>query len=412
MSTNKAPNSIPLEKLSVIQPALFSSNAHWPYFDRLRAEDPVHLNNLPGLGRHWSVTRYNDIIKVDKNYKVFSSAGGVTILPTYADLMLSSESNKMFIASDPPRHEALRATVKPLVEKNRMPALEPSIRKRACRILDNLPIGETFDWVSTVATEYTIEMLAELFDIPFEDRHKLARWSDVATALPGSGLISSPQQRQAELGECLSYFTSYREQRSNGPPRRDFISMLAQSEASRDMEPQEFLSNLMLLLVAGNDTARNSVSGSVLGLHLYPHEWEKLQDSHALIPGLVNETIRWQTPLAYMCRTAVRDTELGGKQIAPGDRVIMWYISGNRDEDVFSAGADFLIDRTNAHQHLSFGHGIHYCMGSHLAQLQLRVLWEEILQRFKRIEVVGTPRRTFSAFVQGYTSLPVRLHAK
>jgi cytochrome P450 len=253
-------------------------------------------------------------------------------------------------------------------------------------------------------------MLATLFDFPFEDRYKLTRWSDVATAVPGAGIIESNEQRRDELMECLAYFTRLWNERVNAPPANDLISMLAHGESTRNMQPMEFLGNLILLIVGGNDTTRNSISGGVYFLNKNPKEYQKLRDRPALIPNMVSEIIRYQTPLAYMRRTAKVDTELGGKKIKAGDKVLMWYVSGNRDEEAIERPNEFLIDRPNARHHLAFGFGIHRCMGNRLAEMQLRVLWEEIMKRFRFVEVVGEPERTFSSFVKGYTKLPVRVH--
>jgi cytochrome P450 len=178
------------------------------------------------------------------------------------------------------------------------------------------------------------------------------------------------------------------------------------------MDPMEFLGNLLLLIVGGNDTTRNSISGGVLALNQFPEEYDKLRRDSSLIPNMVSEIIRWQTPLAHMRRRAMVDTELGGQQIKAGDKVVMWYFSGNRDESVFEDANRLIIDRENARQHLSFGFGIHRCMGNRMAEMQLRILWEEIQKRFERIEVVGEPERSLSTFVKGYTRLDVKLHAK
>jgi cytochrome P450 len=262
-----------------------------------------------------------------------------------------------------------------------------------------------------VSIELTTQMLATLFDFPFEDRRKLTRWSDVATALPGT-IVETEMERRNELLECLEYFTRLWNERVNAPPGSDLISMLAHGKDTRDMEPMEFLGNLILLIVGGNDTTRNSITGGVLALNENPGEYDKLKADTSLIPNMVAEIIRWQTPLAYMRRTAVQDTELGGKQIKAGDRVLMWYVSGNRDEEMIDRPNEFIIDRAKARHHLSFGFGIHRCMGNRLAEMQLRVVWEEIMKRFDKIEVVGEPVRVFSPFVKGYTDLPVRVHPK
>ena len=292
-----------------------------------------------------------------------------------------------------------------------MHALEPLIRERTANVLDSLPIGETFNWVDKVSIELTTQMLATLFDFPFEERRKLTRWSDVATAAPGSGIVDTEEQRRAELFEMLAYFNDIWEQRKANPTG-DFVSMLAHGEDTKDMQPLEFMGNLILLIVGGNDTTRNSMSGGVLALNQFPKEYDKLRADHSLIPNMVSEVIRWQTPLAYMRRTANSDCEIRGKQIKAGDQLLMWYLSGNRDEDVFENGEDLIIDRPNARNHLSFGFGIHRCMGNRTAELQLKILWEEIMKRFEHIEVVGKEERTFSSFVRGYTELPVRLHKK
>jgi len=260
-----------------------------------------------------------------------------------------------------------------------------------------------------VSIELTTRMLATLFDFPFEDRRKLTRWSDIVFAIPEpGGIIESHEQRREELLECVSYFGRLWEERRERPGH-DLVSMLVHGEATKDMTPMQHLGNLLLLIVGGNDTTRNTMSGSVYGLNTFPAQYDRLVAQPELIRNMVLEIIRWQTPLAYMRRTATCDTELGGKQIRKDDQVLMWYVSANRDEQVFPDGDAIDIARPNSDQHLAFGFGIHRCMGSRLAEMQLRILWEEILERFERIEVVSEPTRTFSSFVHGYTKLPVRV---
>ena len=405
------PWSLPLEAVNPLQARLFQNDAHWPYFERLRAEDPVHLSEDEDFGRYWHVTKFNDIMTVDKSHDIFSSEGGITIGPPRS-AQTDGFQTRMFIAMDPPKHDVQRATVSPVVAPSNLARLQDTIRSRAANILDSLPVGETFNWVDKVSIELTTQMLATLFDFPFEDRRKLTRWSDVATAAPGTGIVESQEQRREELMECLGYFTELWNQRVNAEPGNDLISMLAHGEHTRHMEPMEFLGNLILLIVGGNDTTRNSISGGVLALNQNPDQYRKLRDNPGLIPNMVPEIIRWQTPLAYMRRTALQDTELAGKQIRTGDRVLMWYVSGNRDDEVIEKPNDFIIDRKNARHHLSFGFGIHRCMGNRLAEMQLRIVWEEIMKRFEFVEVVGEPKRVFSSFVKGYSELPVIVHPK
>ena len=405
-------SDVPLNEINPVWNRLFSENRMLEYFERLRRDDPVHFNETEVAGRYWSLTRYDEIKAVDTDHKNFSSAHGITLgFPIDQPLPEGALDVSMFIAMDQPKHDVQRKTVSPVVSTRNLAGMEALIRERTCEVLDSLPEGETFDWVDTVSIELTTRMLATLFDFPYEDRAKLTRWSDVATAVPGGGVIDTEEQRREELIECLVCFTQIWEERKKNPTG-DLVSMLAHGEETKDMEPMEFLGNLILLIVGSNDTTRNSMSGGVLALNEFPSEYEKLKKDTSLIPNMVAEIIRWQTPLAYMRRTANNDCTVGGKDIKAGDQMLMWYVSGNRDESVFERGEDLIIDRENARNHLSFGFGIHRCMGNRLAEMQLRVLWEEIMERFENIEVVGEVERTFSSFVKGYTSLPVRVTRK
>lgn len=410
-TTHPDPYALPLDRIDMSVSELYRDGAHWRYFERLRAEAPVHYLEDSEYGPFWSLTRFRDIFEVDTNHEVFSSDAGISIGPP-KDTPVMLGGIRMFIAMDPPEHDLQRSTVQPVVAPRNLATLEPTIRERVCRILDALPVGERFDWVDRVSIELTTQMLATLFDFPFEQRRKLTRWSDVATARPDAGVYDSPEQRRDELLECLATFTGLWNERVNQAPKTDLISMLAHGETTRNMQPMEFLGNLILLIVGGNDTTRNSISGGVLALNENPAEYDKLRVNPGLIPNMVPEIIRWQTPLSHMRRTAVRDAEVGGRTIREGDKVIMWYISGNRDESVIPDANRFLIDRENARHHLSFGFGLHRCMGNRLAEMQLRVLWEEIMKRFDFIEVVGTPVRTLSNFVHGFQQLPVVVHPK
>jgi cytochrome P450 len=313
----------------------------------------------------------------------------------------------MFIAMDPPKHDVQRKTVSPAVSPTNLAVMEPLIRERAASILDSLPIGEEFDWVDKVSMELTAMTLATLFDMPQQDRRRLTRWSDVVMAQPGHGVVDTWEQKRAEMFEYGSYFLNLWNQRLNAPPAGDLISMLAHGAETRDMNQFEYLGNVILLTIGGNDTTRNTISGSVYALSKFPDQLAKLRADPSLIPSMVSETIRWQTPLAHMRRTARQDFELGGKNIRAGDVVAMWYVSGNRDETMIERPDEYLIDRPRPRQHLSFGFGIHRCVGNRLAELQLRVIWEEIMKRFPEIVVTAEPKRVYSTFVKGYETLPV-----
>jgi len=404
-------NDIPLEDLDPSHPALFASDTLWEHFARLRKEDPVHYHKDSIGGAYWSVTRYEDIMEVDKRHDVFSSEqrlGGITLgsQPREDD---DAFSLPMFIQADPPKHDEQRKVVAPLFMPKQLADLEPLIRERIGLILDDLPIDEEFNWVEKVSVELTGQMLATLFDIPQEDRLKLIYWSDTVQQLGDPEKFETPEAGFQVLFECLAYFTEYYEKRKKEPAKFDLISMMAHNPSTNNMSPQELLGNIILLIVGGNDTTRNSISGGVLALNENPAEYEKLLQNPGLIPKMVPEIIRWQTPLAHMARTALEDTELGGKQIKKGDRVVMWYISGNRDENYIEDADKFIIDRKNPRAHTAFGYGIHRCVGNRLAEMQLRVMWEEINKRFSKVEVTGKPELVNSNFVHGIKELPVTL---
>jgi cytochrome P450 len=393
--------STPLDQIDVSLPGRFQDDTMWPFFERLRQEDPVHYTADSEYGPYWSITRYHDIVAVETNHAVFSSAKGIMMMEADPDFTLP-----MFIAMDPPKHDAQRKVISPIVAGQNLAALEPLIRARAGRILDELPIGEPFDWVDRVSVELTTQMLATLFDFPFEERRKLTYWSDLTTVVSDTLTV---EEVRAELMQCAFYFQNLWNVRKDAAPAGDLISMLAHGESTRDMPLMEFLGNILLLIVGGNDTTRNSISGGLWALSQHPEAYAKVRADPSLIPGMVPEIIRWQTPVAYMRRTALQDIEFGGKRIKAGDKVVMWYVSGNRDESVIEDPHAFRLDRERPRQHLSFGFGIHRCVGNRLAEMQLRIVWEEILKRFPVIEVVEPPVRMRSAFIRGIRGLTVRI---
>jgi cytochrome P450 len=400
----------PLDQFHVADSRLFRSDTLWPWFERLRAEDPVHYTAESEFGPYWSVTKHRDIIAVDSNHAVFSSCstnGGIAIDDGYGP---QEQSN--FIALDPPMHDEQRKVVAPMFTSASINALEPIIRERAAKILDELPRGEEFDFVDKVAIELTSQMLATLMDFPFDERRKLTRCSDLILAQPEpGGIVDSEEQRQVELFQILTPFTAMWDERRAALPRDDILSMLAHGEATYRDDPQAYMGNIILMIVAGSDTTRHSITGGLLALNQNPDQYAKLRANPALIESLVPEVVRWQSPVAHMRRTALEDAEIGDKRIKKGDKVVMWYVSGNRDGDVIPDPDRFIIDRERPRTHVGFGFGIHRCVGNRLAEMQLRVMWEEVLERFPFIEVTGEPRRMNSNFVKGYEAMPVRIAA-
>ncbi len=405
-TAHDAARDIDLETIDTSDWHLYTTDSYGPFFKRLREERPVHYLAESRYGPFWSITRHDHIKEIDYDHGRFSSEPAITIEDPVESFEISS-----FIAMDPPKHDVQRATVTPVVRFRNVTNLEAIIRERIALVLDSLPIGEEFDWVENVSVEVTTQMLATLFDYPFERRRELTRWSDIITLGPKSGFVDSWDEARSEMMKCLDAFQGLFEERADPSHEGfDLLTLMAQNPATRHMPPMEFLGNLTLLIVGGNDTTRNSISGGVLALNRFPAEYDKLRANPDLIPNMVSEIIRWQTPLAHMRRTATQDVEFHGETIREGDKVIMWYLSGNRDETVFQRADELIIDRRNARSHIAFGYGIHHCMGKRIADMQLRVLWEEISNRFHSIEVTGEPVRTISNFVHGYSELPVRIH--
>jgi cytochrome P450 len=396
--------STPLDKIDVALEERFVDDTIWPFFERLRREDPVHYCAESPFGAYWSVTKFDDIVTVETNHQVFSSDKRIGI---YDNEENTDFEMPMFIAMDPPKHDVQRKTIAPIVAHESLTEFAGLIRERAAKILDELPLNEPFDWVDRVSVELTLQMLATLFGFPFEERRKLKFWSDLATTDMSDQMTQ--EEARAELMGCAYYFKNLWDQRVKEPPSNDLISMLARGEATKDMPLMEFLGNILLLIVGGNDTTRNSITGGLLALNDNPAEAAKLRANPALLDSAVPEMIRWQTPVAHMRRTATADFELGGKTIKAGDKVVMWYVSGNRDETAIDNPNAFIVDRERPRHHVAFGFGIHRCFGMRLAEMQLRIVWEEILKRFPKIEIVSPPVRLKSCFLRSYRELTVRI---
>jgi len=411
---HQSPWDLPLEEIDPGHPALFRANTVLPWFERFRAEAPVHKCTNSQFGPYWSITRYDDVKYVDTHHDLFSSDisnGGIRLAGRPLDGPPDPMYHlPMFIMADPPVHKAQRKAVAPMFAPAKLGQLALLIRERAAAILDDLPRGETFNWVRRVSVELTGQMLATLFDVPQGDRHLLIHWSDTVERLPDPNYFETMEEGFKELWKCFEYFNAlWQERAATAYEGDDLISFLARGEATRNMPPGEFLGNMLLLIVGGNDTTRNSISGGVLALNQFPGEFKKLKTDPGLIPQMVPEIIRWQSPVAHMCRTAMQDTEIRGQKISKWDKVCIWYLSGNRDETRIPEPNRFWIERPQVRSHLAFGFGIHRCLGNRLAELQLRILWEEIRKRFGEVQVVGEPTYLYSNFIRGITELPVQV---
>lgn len=408
------PATIPLEQIDVSQHRLFHSGEVLPLFARLRKEEPVHYCPASAFGPYWSLTRYDDIMSVDTNHKQFSSSfehGGIVLDDEQMRPQVEGFVMTSFIGLDEPEHTKYRKAVQPIVSTESLRSLETLVRERTSKVLDSLPLNEEFDWVDRVSIELTSLMLATLFDVPAEDRRKLVNWSNVTTTLEGMDGFISQDYRVGQLMECLEYFTKFWNERVNAAPQFNLISMLAHDPNTRAMTPTDYLSQVLVLLVGGNDTTRNTMSASVNAMNLFPDQFRKVKQNPALVDRMVHEIIRWQTPVPHQRRTALEDVRIRDKLIRKGDKVAMWYYSGNRDEEMFPDGERIDVERDNVNRHLSFGFGIHRCMGLRIAELQLRIFWQQLIERFDRIELVRPPKRTTSNQINGYTEAMVRIRA-
>jgi cytochrome P450 len=408
-AVHSAASTVSLDAIDVSDPQIYQDDTWYGYFARLRREDPVHYVRDSRYGPYWAVTKYKDIMQVEVNHQVYSSAselGGIQI-----EEQPKGMDRPSFIRMDPPKHDEQRKVVSPVVAPANLANMEGLIRERTIRVLDELPRGETFDWVDRVSIELTTMMLATLFDYPWEDRRQLTYWSDVVICNVNSpeSPVHSEEERFAEMTKMAQALGALLNERAQMPPKFDLLSMLAHGEATREMPIREFMGTLGLLIVGGNDTTRNSMTGGLYALSQHPEQYRKLREDPSLIPGMVSEIIRYVTPVIHMRRTAREDIELGGKEIKKGDKVVIWYISGNRDPEAIEDPDNFIIDRARPRQHLSFGFGIHRCVGNRLAELQLKILWEEILQRYPAIEVMGPPQRVYSNFIHGIRAMPARI---
>ena len=404
-------NTVPLENFDPSDPRIYFEDAWQPWFERHRREAPIHRVKDSPYGPYWSVAKYKDIVQVEVNHKIFSSAdevGGIMINDAPKGMERTS-----FIRMDPPEHDQQRREVSSTVNPVTLAKMEDLIRTRTNMVLDKLPRNETFNWVEHVSVELTSMMLATLFDYPIEDKARLIKWSDmfIADLKAPDAPVKTEEERYAKQMEFTEHMNVFWEERAKKPKSFDVLSILAHGDATKNMTMREKMGVLILFLVGGNDTTRNSMTGGLWGLAQFPDQFQKLRDNPALTTSMVPEIVRWQTPVIHMRRTAMADFDLRGNQIKAGDKVVIWYISGNRDEDQIENPNQFIVDRVRPREHMSFGFGIHRCLGNRLAEMQLKILWDEVLRRDMKIEVLDKPVYAYSNFLHAIRSLPVRIAA-
>ena len=401
----------PLSPIDVSQNALYVENSWREPFAELRADMPLSWREESPFGSYWSAVTHDLISEVELRHDVFSSRwdlGNITIAEA-----VNGEGFPNFIAQDPPIHTAQRRVIAPAFSPSQMLGLVAQVKARTTAIMDDLPVGEPFDWVERVSIPQTLGMLCILFDMPFAEWRDIKRWSDWASGVSADNLTDEYRMEfLVQMTEMLGRFDRELEDRRTKPATDDLLSRMVHSEAMGHMEPMERIANIALLIVGGNDTTRNSMSALVEAFDRYPEELERLRADRSLIPNAAQEIVRWQSPVTHMRRTALEDTELGGQTIRKGEKVVMWYISANRDESVFPDAERFDVGRSNARRHLGFGHGIHRCVGAKLAEAQLASLIEEIVIRNIRIQPQGEPTRLASPFLHGFTAMPVQIAAR
>ncbi len=392
---------------------IYAEDRWQPIFAEMRAKGPLHYIPESPYGPYWAVVTNKAIQHIEALPEIFSSSwehGGITILEKREPLPDEDAFElPMFIAMDRPKHTGQRRTVAPAFTPGEMHRMEEEIRRRTGELLDTLPRGEVFDWVDTVSIELTTGMLALLFDFPWEDRHLLTFWSDWSGDTELASVRELDSLRREFLREMGAYFQMLWMERANGEAAPDLISMMIHSPAMNQQSPEEFMGNLVLLIVGGNDTTRNTMSGIIHAFDKFPDQRKLFEERPDLIPNAVQECIRYQTPLAHMRRTCTQDTEVFGETIKAGDKVVLWYLSANRDEELFDNPDKLDIARDNARRHLAFGYGIHRCVGARLAELQLRILLEEMHKRRMRVHVAGDVERVRANFVHGFRKLEVEV---
>jgi cytochrome P450 len=393
--------------LDLMELSAFAEGRDHEVFRTLRDHDPLHWNEEPGGRGFWSVTRYADIRALASDHETFSSAEGTQI----ADRRAEGHGDPSIHNMDPPEQAALRRIVVPHVRPAKVRLLEGEILEAIDGLLDQAIAGggaeEDFDFVQTIAAQLPLLIVGRLLGAPADACPHMQRWTN-QMASEDPEYSAGPETAAAARDEVFSFFRELENDR-RAAPREDLVSVLAQAEVGgTPLRRGQLDAYYLLLMVAGNETTRNLLSGGVLGLHGEPEQWRALTADPGRIPTAVEEMVRWTSPVLSMRRTATRHVELHGKTIKAGEKVVLWFCSGNRDERVFAQPDRFLADRS-PNEHVGFGWGVHACLGAHLARLEARLFFQRLIERGLKVEVRARPARLRSNFFRGIKRLPVRL---
>ncbi|GAA0327794.1 cytochrome P450 [Actinoallomurus spadix] len=374
----------------------------------LRRNDPVHRH--PGEPDFWAVTRYDDVVHVSRHPEIFSSHRRLALFYEPSDEHLVMQ-RMMMLNQDPPEHTRKRSIVNKGFTPRTVGRLEDHVREICRGLIDEVAGRGEADFVRDISAPLPLYVICELIGAPVEDREKIFEWSNRLIGEDDPDLRSTEEEEGAAAAELYAYANELAERRRK-EPRDDIVTTLLRPHGGEELTVDEFDLFMMLLIVAGNETTRNAASGGMLAFFEHPDQWYRLVDDRRnggdLARTAADEIVRWVSPVNLFKRTATRDTELGDKRIREGDKVVVFYASANRDEDVFADPYDFDIGR-DPNPHLGFGGGgPHFCLGSHLARLELRVLFETLAERLPGITLAGEPRRQRSNFINGIKEMPVR----
>ena len=401
-------------EIDLLNPVLFERGVPHEWFTYLRHEAPIYKHAEPGGPGFWVVTRYDDVVAVSRDNQTYSSEqsrGGVVALEDVAAAADLSAQGRMMLTMDPPDHTRYRSLVNRGFTPRMINALGSRIREMVAKILEPALARRECDFVTDVAAELPLQVIAEMLGVPFEDRHRLFEWSNRMIGSRDPEYAVSEQMAQQAAIEMYMYSNELAKKRRE-EPRDDIVTALLNADLSGDrLSEMDFNVFFLLLAVAGNETTRNALSHGVDALIDHPVQYRMLSENAALIPSATEEILRWASPVMYFRRNVTRDTELRGQKIKAGEKVSIWYISANRDEEIFDAPFTFNIART-PNEHVAFGGGgAHFCLGASLARMEINILLEELTRRVKSIERIGEVKRLRSNFINGIKHLPVRLTA-